>query len=243
MLKATALCCERNQQKLFSNLTFEIAAGTLLLISGENGVGKTTLLRIIAGLGEATAGSLWKSDMHPLYIGHKIALHPALTPIENLHEFVKTAAIPYTAADIKFALKDLGLSLLANTPCSLMSKGQQQRVALARLWLHPGKLWILDEPFTALDEKGRENLLHRFTEHVQQGGSIVVASHQRFELSGFSYVFEINLQPSPAPAGYPLPQAGEGNKKSNSTTAANFPSPACGRGWCEAPGEGEDKST
>lgn len=194
MLKANAIGCERENRSLFSNLTFELEPGTLLAVTGNNGAGKSSLLRILSGLVWPTSGSVsWQGQVikpgssffsSHLYIGHKIGIQPTLTPLENLQWLLginDTAKSPLSSSQMRSALNTVGLAGFEDYPCENLSLGQRQRVALARLWLNAPTCWILDEPFTGLDDKGREVLQNRIREHVQIGGIVVLASHVALE--------------------------------------------------------------
>lgn len=197
MLKVNILCCEWNNQKLFSNLTFEVNPGSALVVSGTNGVGKSSLLKILTGLYLPSEGSIfWRGQNFQagapfflselLYIGHKIGIQPALTPLQNL-KWLMGITGKFAKADIGLALQSVGLQGFEAVPCEVLSKGQCQRVALARLWLDPPICWILDEPFTALDEMGVRLLHDQFLVHLKRGGILVVATHHKFALDPFSW--------------------------------------------------------
>jgi len=183
---------------LFSDLTFQVEPGMMLLVSGVNGIGKSTLLKILTGLWEASSGTVtWDGTVvkpgdpfflsQLLYIGHKIGIQPILTPLENLKWLLRIHSIfAISEAEIKFALQTIGLKGFEDIPCEQLSKGQQYRVALARLWIKPPRYWILDEPLTALDESGRELLMDRFFEHLKQQGYLVMTSHYKFALNEFN---------------------------------------------------------
>lgn len=189
MLKATALGCWRNQRELFRDLTFYVGPGSWVQIAGNNGSGKSTLLKIVAGLVAPCSGTVTWCDQslktgdpaylsNLLYIGHKIAIQAAFTPLENLEWLMTlTSNRHYTSEDLIAALSDVGLGAFLHQRCESLSKGQCQRVTLARLWVNPAPLWILDEPATALDDGGIRLLRNRLWGQVQQGGSIVLASH------------------------------------------------------------------
>lgn len=197
MLKVNTLSCARDEQELFSNLTFEVMPGSGLVVSGSNGVGKSSLLKILTGLCLPSAGSFsWKGQnfrsgdpfflSELLYIGHKIGIQSALTPLQNL-KWLMGIASKSAVPDVGLALEAVGLQGFEAVPCEVLSKGQCQRVALARLWLDPPICWILDEPFTALDEMG-ERLLHdRFLMHLKRGGILIVATHHKLALDPFHW--------------------------------------------------------
>ncbi len=186
-LQATALACERDGRMLFENLDIQLHAGDMLQISGPNGCGKTSLLRLLCGLMQPTAGQVLL-DAQPmgrqlaapgsklLWIGHAPALKDALTPLENL-SWLSALHQPVGADAIASALDAVGLAGFEDVPCHTLSAGQQRRVALARLYLPGPRLWLLDEPFTALDRQGIEQLEEHLAGHCEQGGMIVMTTH------------------------------------------------------------------
>ena len=191
LLQGNALCCIRQDRVLFDQLSLSIHAGELVHIAGKNGAGKSSLLRILAALAEPDDGALLYHNQ-PLaavradyaanlcYIGHHSGIHEQLTALENLSFWRAAAGVP--AADDFALLAKLGLAGLEDVPCRMLSAGQQRRVSLARLWFTPCQLWILDEPFTALDQAAIALLQQHFLHHLQQGGSIVLTTHQHLSL-------------------------------------------------------------
>lgn len=187
MLAVNHLTCERDERLLFKDVCFTLQEGELLHIKGANGSGKTTLLRSVAGLFHDYTGEiLWESS--PLtsvfsdyvsklfYLGHQPAIKINLTPTENVNWYSQLHHQDDTAS-IKHALDMVGLRGFEDVPCQQLSEGQKRRVALARLVISQARLWILDEPFSAIDKAGvtqLETLLHH---HVQQGGAIVMTTH------------------------------------------------------------------
>lgn len=180
---------------LFENLNFSIPSGSLLYVRGLNGAGKSSLFKILSGLLAPDQGEvLWRDksivscadEFHQelVFIGHKAAVNQQLTAIENLN-YWRSLFPSDTDIDAMTLLGELGLVGLEDIPSGQLSAGQQRRVALARLWLAKGKLWILDEPFTALDKKLIQTLLIRMEQHLKGGGSIVVTSHQSFTLPSY----------------------------------------------------------
>ncbi|MDF5894943.1 cytochrome c biogenesis heme-transporting ATPase CcmA [Pseudomonas syringae pv. syringae] len=186
-LQATALACERDGRMLFENLDLHLHAGDMLQISGPNGCGKTSLLRLLCGLMQPTAGQV-VLDAQPvdrgpaapgsklLWIGHAPALKDVLTPLENL-SWLSALHQPADADAIATALDAVGLAGFEDVPCHTLSAGQQRRVALARLYLPGPPLWLLDEPFTALDRQGIEQLENHLARHCEYGGMIVMTTH------------------------------------------------------------------
>ncbi len=202
MLKANNLGFAWDCQQLFSNLTFKVNPGAALLVSGSNGVGKSSLLKILTGLVLASEGTItWAGKQvkpgdpnflsHLLYIGHKMGIQPALTPIQNLQWLLGLCG-KSVLAEINFVLNTVGLSGFENSPCERLSKGQCQRVALARLWLNPPKYWVLDEPFTGLDEQGIALVQNKLIAHLKHGGILVMATHHKVVLDPFA-CHEIHL--------------------------------------------------
>lgn len=201
MLKASSLSAEWGNRTLFSDLTFELAPGSALVVSGANGVGKSTLLKILTGLSLPSEGTLsWQNQLlkagdpnflsNLLYIGHKTGIQPALTPLQNLEWIMEIMnrmdkTVVKQKKQKQLALEAVGLAAFESMPSEILSKGQRQRVALARLWLDPPLCWILDEPFTALDETGVCLLENRFLAHLKEGGILVVATHHRITLNPY----------------------------------------------------------
>jgi heme exporter protein A len=186
-LTVTQLQCIRDDRILFDNLNFTLSAGQLLQIEGRNGSGKTSLLRILCGLTLPTEGTVyWQAQdiqairsayyANLIYIGHAPGIKAELTPLENLAMAQAMGCYP-TEIPLAEALAQVGLYGFEDVPTRTLSAGQQRRVALARLLLNNAQLWILDEPFTALD-KIAINLIENWLEqHAQQGGMAVLTSH------------------------------------------------------------------
>lgn len=176
MLEARELLCERDERTLFSGLSFTLNAGEWVQITGSNGAGKTTLLRLLTGLSRPDAGDvLWQGQpLHQvrdsyhqnlLWIGHQPGIKTRLTALENLHFYHRDG----DTAQCLEALAQAGLAGFEDIPVNQLSAGQQRRVALARLWLTRATLWILDEPFTAIDVNGVDRLTQRMAQHTEQG--------------------------------------------------------------------------
>lgn len=185
VLTASNLCCVRQDRILFEAVNLQLTAGQLLHIAGKNGAGKSSLLRILAGLAQPDDGEvLWhhlplQQSNFPqdlCFIGHLSGIQPQLTALEHL-EFWQ-AAFGLASTDGYQVLATLGLAGLEDIPCQLLSAGQQRRVSLARLWLTKRPIWILDEPFTALDQSAILLLQQKFTEHLASGGAIILTTHQ-----------------------------------------------------------------
>ena len=192
LLEVRALTCERAGRLLFRDLEFSLDAGQVLRVKGGNGSGKTTLLRIVCGLDDNFAGELYSrgealgarwdafhADL--LYIGHRVAVNPALTPLENLRW---SCSLRDSADDagIRAALAEMKLAGCADSPCHSLSAGQRQRVSLARLSLAGARLWILDEPFTTLDVDGVALLEKLVARHAGAGGAALITTHHQLAL-------------------------------------------------------------
>ncbi len=190
MLQVTNLSAVRDGRLLFDNLSFELQPGDLVQIEGRNGTGKTTLLRIVTGLADADSGEIvwqnnkiqsYREEFHRdlLYLGHHSGVKRELTAYENLRFYLQmhqqTEISPAALFD---ALLQVGLAGREDVPVRQLSAGQQRRVALARLWLSKQKLWILDEPLTAIDKHGVKVLERLFLQHVQHGGMVLLTTHQ-----------------------------------------------------------------
>ncbi|MCD4863256.1 cytochrome c biogenesis heme-transporting ATPase CcmA [Pseudomonas sp. PLB05] len=183
LLDAVALRCERGGRLLFDDLSLGLAAGESLQIGGVNGSGKTSLLRILAGLLPADAGEVRRpAAAELLWLGHAPGIAEGLTVLENLYSLANLWR-PTTPAACLAALAALGLADWADEPCRQLSAGQRRRVALARLHLPaPPRLWLLDEPFTALDAASCTQLEERLRAHCAAGGALVLTSHRELEV-------------------------------------------------------------
>lgn len=186
-LEAVALACERDWRLLFEQLELRLEKGQMLQISGPNGSGKTSLLRLLCGLMQPTAGQILirgrplesqRSELarNLLWIGHAAGIKGLLTPEENL-AWLCALHQPADREAIWQALAQVGLRGFEDVPCHTLSAGQQRRVALARLYLAPPPLWILDEPFTALDKHGVAQLEGHLARHCEQGGLVILTTH------------------------------------------------------------------
>ncbi len=183
----------RGDRLLFSALNFSASPGELLYVRGPNGSGKTTLLRMLCGLTRPADGELlWQgrelrgSDdelcQQLLYFGHRPAIKDELDAVENLQTACVLAGHALPRDEARRALAVMGLSDHDDLPVKLLSQGQRRRVALARLLVSRASLWILDEPFTALDVTAIEGLQDSIGEHLQRQGVIVLTTHQPVEL-------------------------------------------------------------
>ncbi|WP_100656292.1 cytochrome c biogenesis heme-transporting ATPase CcmA [Alteromonas flava] len=194
-ISAVDLSCVRRDRLLFENLSFTINAGDLVYLTGQNGAGKTSLLRTVVGFHQPFAGDLFfdgssiqQADVRRnyarslVYIGHKSAIEPRATALENSQFWCAQQGIAATVNDIYQVLEVLGLVGLEDVPCGQLSAGQNRRVALARLWLKSAaNVWILDEPFTALDVYGIQLIEQQIQQFIQQGGCVLLTSHQMLQ--------------------------------------------------------------
>lgn len=186
MLEAAELECERGARTLFRGVSFVLRPGELLRVAGANGSGKTSLLRILCGLARPSAGEVrWKGQpiaslkedyaRELVYIGHAPAVKDDLTPRENLEITCRLAGQSATGGALGAALERLGVPEL---PVRKLSQGQRRRAALARLLVSDAALWLLDEPYSALDTQGVSALNARIDEHTAAGGAVVYTTHQ-----------------------------------------------------------------
>ena len=188
-LRTDALTCIRGKRTLFSGLDLEVSSGQWLHIRGENGVGKTSLLRLLSGLSKPAAGQIfWNqqaieldpSEYHRnlLFLGHRDALKDDLTALENLAIASALDALTVSEEEVLLALHRFGLRGREDLPVHYLSAGQKRRVLLARLLLRKPQLWILDEPFNALDIQAVEMLSGLISDHIAAGGMAIMTSHQ-----------------------------------------------------------------
>jgi len=187
-LGVSGLSCSRNDKVLFNGLQFSVHGGQLLQIEGENGSGKTSLLRTLCGFIQPDQGEvLWQgvnirhvldeylASLH--YVGHSNGIKLGLSCRENL-SMASRLAVAVRSHDITAVLHNYGLGEHEDTLAQMLSSGQRRRLALARLSICQAQLWILDEPFTSLDEKGKGLMKAIFHQHLQSGGMIVMTSHE-----------------------------------------------------------------
>ncbi|MBK9947976.1 MAG: cytochrome c biogenesis heme-transporting ATPase CcmA [Nitrospira sp.] len=194
MLQAVGLSCRRGERRLFSDLNVQVERGKLLAVVGENGSGKTSLLRIFSSLLPPEDGSVrWEGqDIQQLkelysgqlmYLGHLNGIKDDLTAVENLMSSMALAGEPCSERGAKEALEAIGLKRVVHRlPSKVLSQGQKRRVALARLWLSTRPLWLLDEPFTSLDAASTTVVTQRLHAHLQREGLVVVVTHQEIAL-------------------------------------------------------------
>jgi heme exporter protein A len=188
MLTANNLACRRGNDWLFSNFSFEVRQGQVIWLRGQNGRGKTSLLRLVVGLAEADSGTLtWTSATktdeppdhnHPVYIGHSNGLKDGLTALESLEFLARLHALPCDSEKLLHALRRLSIHDRSNRLVRTLSQGQRRRVALARLALETKpSLWVLDEPFDSLDVEGIGAVNIMILDHIDRGGCVFLTSH------------------------------------------------------------------
>lgn len=178
LLEFEGVCVARGDRVLLRDLTGAVQGGEVLHIRGANGIGKTSLLEILAGLRDPESGTVARAFAPEAchWVGHRNALNPALTPVENLRFW---CAVQGVAADcVAAALRDFKLERVCDQPCRQLSAGQKRRTALARLAVARRPLWFLDEPLSALDQAGIGHWLALLERHQREGGAAVITSHQ-----------------------------------------------------------------
>ena len=189
MLRVSHLSCSRGNKPLFADVSFALQAGQALHLEGDNGVGKTSLLRIVCGLSPAEAGQVcWRDKTIQdnaaafrsslFYLGHGLSLKEELTALENLMSDAAVSGRTLSEPQALVALARMGLRGREHLPLRVMSQGQKRRTALARLLASQALLWVLDEPFVALDAKAVDGLRGLLAEHLTQGGLVLFTSHQ-----------------------------------------------------------------
>ena len=191
LLSARDLSCIREERVLFEALSFNIAAGDIVQVEGPNGAGKTSLLRILAGLSQPYDGSIYFQDnnitqhretfhQELLYLGHLPGVKDEMTAQENLEFNLALHGLDNKTAEATLA--KVNLLGFEDALASHLSAGQHRRISLARLWQSQAKVWILDEPFTAIDKLGVEKLEQLFLKHADNGGCVVLTTHQDLSL-------------------------------------------------------------
>jgi heme exporter protein A len=194
VLEARGLRCVRGERELFTNLHLRVASGNCLHVRGENGVGKTSLLRLLTGLSKPESGEvLWDDQsitLDPiayhrelLFLGHRDALKEDLTALENLQMYAALDGVSLSQEKALATLARFGLRGRESLPVNCLSAGQKRRILMARMLTRQAKLWILDEPFNALDIQAVHELQNLITEHLSAGGLVVLTSHQEVNIS------------------------------------------------------------
>ncbi|PID45384.1 MAG: heme ABC transporter ATP-binding protein CcmA [Proteobacteria bacterium] len=192
-LSVQQLQCSRGDYCLFKGVSFELRAGQLIWLEGRNGSGKTTLLRTLCGLFLQDEGEvLWCGEsirktpdvfyQALLYLGHHNALKSDLNPLENLQVLSRLSGQSVAEEELEAALVNMGLAGYEDVPVRTLSQGQQRRVALSRLFISGAPLWVLDEPFVALDVAAVELLQSTIVKHVDHGGMVILTTHQAIPL-------------------------------------------------------------
>ena len=192
-LRAEELTCIKGAHTLFTGLALQVSAGEWLHVRGQNGVGKTSLLRLLSGFAKPAIGKIfWNeqsifadpSEYHRnlLFLGHRDSLKEDLTALENLAIATALDGSAVSEGEILLALHRFGLRGREDLPIHCLSAGQKRRVLLARLLLRKAKLWILDEPFNALDVRAIEMLSELIGEHIAGGGMAIMTSHQEIPM-------------------------------------------------------------
>ena len=198
MLEATNLGCVRGDRRLFSELNFSLQPGQLVQLTGPNGSGKTSLLRIICGLLPAAEGEIrWQgANIRSLgeeyfrsitYIGHRNGVKDELSAMENLRVSSGLGGVEVNRAQAADVLEKMGLAGRETLPARLLSEGQQRRVALARLMVCTAALWLLDEVLTSLDTAAVTLVKRVIEEHLSKGGMAIIATHQELNLSASKF--------------------------------------------------------
>jgi heme exporter protein A len=201
LLTVEQLTFERDDCNVFQPANFSVEAGDIVQIEGANGAGKTTLMRLMTSALQPSAGSVryrgrcisacryeYLADI--LYIGHQPGVKLTLSAEENLRWMSPATT---SAAEITQALDLVGLRGFTDVPCYSLSAGQHRRVALARLSTSKAKIWYLDEPFTSIDRQGVLALQQQLEAHLQQGGAVVLSTHQNLPIDGLR---KYNVQPN-----------------------------------------------
>ena len=202
LVSASKLTCIREERILFDELSFDINAGDIVQIEGPNGAGKTSLLRILAGLSRPYAGQTFylNEDINRcrdeynedlLYLGHLAGVKSELTAEENLNFNLRISG--YDGFDTTAILVKVNLTGFEEALAGHLSAGQHRRTALARLQYSNCKIWILDEPFTAIDKKGVEELEQLFIQHAESGGCVILTTHQDMSIISNAMLRKITL--------------------------------------------------
>jgi heme exporter protein A len=185
LLQLNALACRRGTRLLFRGVNLALGPGECVWLRGRNGSGKTSLLRLAAGLGRPALGEVVRPGGTPVLLGHTNALKDELTVAESLHFLLGVQGLAQDAATVDGALDRFGLAARRHQRIGQLSQGQRRRVALARLAASRTRpLWLLDEPHDGLDADGAQVLDALLAEHLRSGGSVLMASHQAPSLPG-----------------------------------------------------------
>ena len=202
MFCVSNLSCARGDKRLCTGVSFSLQPGQWLHLEGNNGVGKTSLLRLVCGLSTLEEGEItWNNQAvskdpqtfraNLAYLGHQLALKDDLSPLENLQTDAAIVGRQLTASDANQALAQMGLRGRENLPVRVLSQGQKRRTALARLLVSSAKLWVLDEPFVALDTMAQNALSEVINAHLTKQGMVLLTSHQAVSLGGQGLTYRL----------------------------------------------------
>lgn len=202
MLTASNLSLNRGGRRLFSGVSLTVESGQWLHLQGDNGVGKTSLLRLLCGLisleegeirwkGQATVETpeVFRADL--AYLGHQLALKEDLSPLENLLADAAVSGRELSVSEAMDALAQMGLRSREHLPVRVLSQGQKRRTALSRLIVSNAALWILDEPFVALDATAQNALTGVINAHLSRRGMVLFTSHQAVSLAGPGHIYRL----------------------------------------------------
>jgi heme exporter protein A len=195
MLEVSNLACTRGDHRLFSGLNFTLNSGQIMQVQGANGSGKTSLLRTLCGFITPDEGDIaWRGESireldedyyaELLYLGHLNAIKDELSALENLRISAGLSGVELDENDAMTALRRMGLRGREMLPSKVLSQGQRRRVALARLLVSDAKLWVLDEPLTALDVGAVALVQELIAEHLAQQGMVIFTTHQPLQVAG-----------------------------------------------------------
>ena len=204
LISASNLTCIREERLLFDRLAIEINAGDIVQIEGPNGSGKTSLLRILAGLSQPYEGEIFYKDelitksreefhQNLLYLGHLAGVKGEMTAEENLNFNLTLHGFNVNTNEIEDTLGLVNLTGFEDSLASHLSAGQHRRISLARLYKSSASIWILDEPFTAIDKQGVHSLEQLFKAHIKRGGCVILTTHQDLLTFSPSQVKKITL--------------------------------------------------